>query len=262
MLLLSTVTLVGYLTCGMRRPSLLPAGIFVGVVLLVRYAARTRVDEQAVTFLLLALAALTSLVRFPFGAPVYFCFVAPLALLAWLAMFQLAGFRARLHGFFPVVLLGSLVAFGFVVNHGVLYRVGIRPMSNPQTVILDRGTAWIRVTPEHRAIYRRAALLLRRHSTGEYIFAGPDTPELYVLSGRRNPTRSIFDLLDPSSSARGRQLLRTLDERHVTAIAINSSPAFSEPLGKDVVARLRVEYPRHERVGSFEIRWKSAGAHP
>jgi hypothetical protein len=200
------------------------------------------------------------LVQFPFGAPVYFCFVAPLAVLAWLALFCRSGYRTRLHGYFPLVFLCSLVVFGFVVNHGMLYRYGLRPMSNPQTVILDRGTAWIRVTPEQRAIYRRAALLLRRHSAGQYVFAGPDTPELYVLSGRRNPTRSLFDLLDPTDSARGRHLLGTLDERHVTAIAINFFPAFSEPLEKDVVARLRAEYPRHERVGSFEIRWKPAGA--
>ena len=133
-------------------------------------------------------------------------------------------------------------------------------MSNPQTVILDRGTAWIRVAPEERSIYLRAALLLRRHSTGAYIFAGPDTPELYVLSGRRNPTRSLFDLLDPSNSARGKQLFRTLEGRRVSAIAINFRPGFSDPLGKDVVARLRERYPHHERVGSFEVRWKSAVA--
>ena len=41
-----------------------------------------------------------------------------------------------------------------------------------------------------------------------YIFAGPDTPEIYALTGLRNPTRSLFDYLDPSNSARGEHLLR------------------------------------------------------
>ena len=127
-------------------------------------------------------------------------------------------------------------------------------------MILDRGRAWIRVSPTQRVVYLETSALLRAHARGQYIFAGPDTPEIYALTGLRNPTRSLFDVLDPSNSARGKHLLDTLEERHVTAIAINSSPAFSVPLGRDVVARLRSGYPHHERVGSFEIRWKSARA--
>ncbi len=259
-LLASTVTFVGYQILWHTTAALLPMGILLGVALLGGRLRGEHVEERPVMFLLLALATFMSLVQFPFGVPVYFCFVAPLAVLMWLAMFHFTGFRCRLHGVFPLVLLGSLVVFGLLVSHGVLYRVGLRPVSNPQTVILDRGTAWIRVTPEERSIYGRAALLLRRHSTGAYIFAGPDTPELYVLSGRRNPTRSLFDLLDPSNSARGEHLFATLDERHVSAIAINSRPGFSDPLGKGVVARLRAKYPHHERVGWFEVRWRSAVA--
>ena len=127
--------------------ALLPTGILVGVALLGRRLRREHAAERPVVFLLLALATFMSLVQFPFGVPVYFCFVAPLAVLAWLAMFHFTGFTSRQHGVFPIVLLGSLVVFGFVVSHGVLYREGTRPMSNPQTVILDRGTAWIRVAP-------------------------------------------------------------------------------------------------------------------
>jgi hypothetical protein len=255
-LVASSVTFVGYQMLWFSVTALLPAGVLLGVFVLLRYRERTERADQAVTYLLLALAALMSLVQFPFGAPVYFCFVAPLAMLAWLAMFRLAGFSARLHGFFPLIFLCALVVFGFVVNHGTLYEAGLQPVSNSHTAVLDRGTAWIRVTPEQRSVYRRAAFLLRRHSSSPYIFAGPDTPELYVLSGRRNPTRSLFDLLDPSNSARGRHLLRTLDERRITAIAINHVPSFSNPLGGDVVDRLRVEYPHRERVSTFEIRWK------
>ena len=83
-----------------------------------------------------------------------------------------------------------------------------------------------------------------------------------MLAGRRNPTRSLFDLLDPSNSARGAHLFGTLEQRHVSAIAVNSRPGFSDPLEKDVVARLRATYPQHERVGSFDVRWKSAVARP
>ncbi len=108
------------------------------------------------------------------------------------------------------MLLAAIVAFGFVVNHSVLYRDGTRPNGNPQTVILDRDRAWIRVSPAQRAVYLETSALLRAHARGEYVFAGPDTPEIYALTGLRNPTRSLFDALDPSNSARGEHLLDTL----------------------------------------------------
>jgi len=79
---------------------------------------------------------------------------------------------------------------------------------------------------------------------------------LYVLSGLRNPTRSLFDVLDPSGSARGEKLVNTLKLRNVSAIAINRLPAYSPPLGSNVVARLRGMYPQSRLVGPFEIRWR------
>ena len=63
------------------------------------------------------------------------------------------------------------------------------------------------------------------------VYAGPDTPEIYALTGLRNPTRSLFDYLDPIGlRARTRDLLRALRSRGVTAIVINRDPASPTPL--------------------------------
>ena len=78
LLLLSTVTLVGYLTMWYTTTSLLPVGIIVGVAVLARDADPGPRVRQTPVFLLLSLSAFIGLVQFPFGAPVYFCFVAPL----------------------------------------------------------------------------------------------------------------------------------------------------------------------------------------
>ncbi len=83
----------------------------------------------------------------------------------------------------------------------------------------------------------------------------PDTPEIYALTGLRNPTRSLFDYLDPSNSARGRNLLRTLRSHGVTAIVINARPPVSTRLDRATVAELRDRYPHYRRVGAFRIRW-------
>ena len=236
LLLVSTTTLAGYLTMWHATTSLLPVGVLVGVAVLTRHAEPGVQAERMPLFLLLALSAFVGLVQFPFGAPAYFCFVAPLGVLAWLAMFRHTPLHRSIHRIFPSMLLAAIVAFGFVVDHGALYRDGTGPHGNSQNVVLDRDRAWIRVSPAHRATYFATMALLRTHARGEYVYAGPDTPEIYALTGLRNPTRSLFDYLDPSNSARGRNLLRTLRSHGVTAIVINARPRFSTRLDRATVA--------------------------
>ena len=151
-------------------------------------------------------------------------------------MFRHTPLAAARNRIFPTLLLAAVVAFGFVVNHGVLYREGLRPTGNPQTVVLDRDRAWIRVIPRERDVYLETSALLRSHTRGDFVYAGPDTPEIYALTDLRNPTRSLFDYLDPSGSARGQALLHALRSHGVTAIAINRRPAFSAPLDARTVA--------------------------
>jgi hypothetical protein len=256
-LLLLSTTVSGYVTLWYATTTLLPVGVMLGVVLLARPSAAGLGRDGSPLYLLLALSAFVALVQFPFAAPVYFSFVAPLAVLAWLAMFRHPALHGAVNRVFPVAVLAAIVAFGFVVNHGVLYRDGLRLRPNPQTVILDPKVAWIRVSPTDRFVYSRTSALIAAHARGSYIFAGPDTPEIYALTGRRNPTRSLFDYLDPSNSARGENLERTLRAHGVTTIVINSRPAFSKRLDARTVSRLRHAYPRHARVGLFDVRWKN-----
>ena len=173
LVLVSTVTLVGYQTMWYTTTSLLPVGVFVGVAVLARHADPGARAPLTSVFLLLALTAFVGLVQFPFGAPVYFCFVAPLAVLAWLAMFRHTPLHKSSSRIFPSLLLASIVAFGFVVNHSLLYWDGMRPNGNPQTVILDRDRAWIRVRPMHRAVYLETSALLRAHARGRVHLCRP-----------------------------------------------------------------------------------------
>jgi hypothetical protein len=207
-------------------------------------------------FLLLALATFASFVQFPFGAPIYFCYLAPLFTLAAIAALRYAGAAG---GLLPVALLVTYTLFGFIwLDRGAIYFFGVAPYTNPQTVILDHRRASIRVTPADRIVYRDVTALLRRHTLGPFTYAGPDAPELYFLSGLKNPTRSLSDFLDTSESARGNTLLRTLSARRVTAIAINLHPGFSDGLDTPTLRQLRLDYPMHVRVGHFVVRWRES----
>jgi hypothetical protein len=235
--------------------SLAPFVVVVGAIAVTTRRGCNTDDPRTMAVLwLLLLAGLGSLTQFPFGAPIYFCYVAPLVGLAAVAAIQHV--RAG-RGLLPTALLVALAVFGFVsVDRTSVPDLGRGFERDRSTVILDDERASIRVSAADRATYQRIAALIRLHASGRFVFAGPDAPEVYFLSGFENPTRSLFDFLDASDSARGAALLSTLRERRVNVIAVNDQPEFSDPLEGPVVSRLDALYPVHERVGRFDIRWQ------
>ena len=205
------------------------------------------------TFLLLAVAAFASMVQYPFGELIYFCYCAPLFALAAIAVSRYARAPGAL---LPVAVLVAFTLFGFAwLDRETIYLGSLGPYSNPQTVILDHRRASIRVTPADRADYGSIVALLRSHARGRFTYAAPDAPEIYFLTDLKNPTRSYGGYLD-KASPHGSRLLQVLNERGVTAVAINHRPSFSNGIGSATLRALRGGYPISKRVGSFEVRWK------
>lgn len=249
-------TLVGYQAVWHTARALLPCVVVLGVIAITRTIGSDRGNSsfQPVAYLLLAMTAFLALNQFPFGAPIYFCYVASIVVLAAIAVLRLIGIE---NSVVPGAILMTLVLIGFTrLDNGDVRTLGWTPAVRPQDVILDPQRASIRVSSSERDVYRSAAALLEEHSRGRFAFAGPDTPELYVLSGLRNPTRSLFDALDPTDSARGQRLVATLLAHGVTAIAINLEPTFSRPLDEPTLTKLRSLFPRSAQVSQFEIRWR------
>ena len=96
---------------------------------------------------------------------------------------------------------------------------------------------------------------LQAHSGGDYAFAGPDSPQIYFLADLRNPTRSLFDFLDTTDSARGNALIQRLAATGVTAVVLNTSSTLSSPLDTRTLGQLAKLYPRAERIGRYQVRW-------
>ena len=60
--------------------------VVIGAAVLLRRWRSVEIERREILFLLLALAALTTLVQFPFGIPLYYCYAAPLVALAAVAV--------------------------------------------------------------------------------------------------------------------------------------------------------------------------------
>ena len=119
--------------------------------------------------------------------------------------------------------------------------------------LLDRGG--LRVSGEEKAEYETVVRLLREHSDGGFVYAAPDCPEVYFLSGLDNPTPTLFDFFD---DPRGRtsRVLEQIDHRDVHVVAINRRPSFSDEMPRDLTEALVDRFPHATEVGRFQVRWK------
>ena len=209
---------------------------------------------RAKLFLVLVVTAMCSLIQFPYSAPNYFCYVAPLGVLAGAALVSgksaIVKWNSSLLAM--VLLVYAVWQVGPVFIHNLCWG-NVKYEANYALRIPNAGG--IRVPVGEGQVYDRLAKVIREHARGEYIFAAPDCPEVYFLTGHRNPTRTFYDFFadDKNNTASVIQLVRT---NNITLIVLNSQPQFSPPMRKDLISTLGAEFPQHEIVGQFDVRWR------
>jgi hypothetical protein len=106
-----------------------------------------------------------------------------------------------------------------------------------------------------RDTYERLVAALREHTHGSYVFATPDCPEVYFLSGLQNPTRTLYDFFDDPSQ-RTTRVVSALETHEVTAVALNREARFSRGIPIELEAALDSLYPATDTVGRFLVRWR------
>ncbi len=74
----------------------IPVTTLIGVTLLLRKARQEQRQQTSQVMLLIAVASLCSVVQFPFSAPVYFCCVVPLGILAFIGLADMVSDGRRL----------------------------------------------------------------------------------------------------------------------------------------------------------------------
>lgn len=201
---------------------------------------------------LLCVMALCNLIQYPYFVANYFCYVAPLVLLCAVALAAHLRIATRA---VPAMVIAFYLAFAVGrVNRTTLYTMPIAYRTYLPTTTLRLPRGGIEVPTYHAEGYEQLIPLLRAHARGGYTWASPDAPEIYFLSGLRNPTRSLFDFFD-DTTGRTARILQTLDSHGVTAIVLNRLVIFSPPPSDDLVAALEKRYPYAANVGPFHVRW-------
>lgn len=265
-----TATVAGLLACGMLL-AIVNYNAYIGVwsaaywilpvltvaaCYLLMHSARLRANPTAREriFLLLSIAALCSLVEFPFSSPIYFCYIAPLAILALAAVLE--PFPRVPQTMLEVLFIGFLLFAVFEVTPGFIYVMGFRYAPNAQHFLLDGDRAGgLRTDGQTSSVYNQLIPLVRAHAGDGDIYAGPDAPEVYFLAGYPNLTPNIYDFLGDAAQQRERvrQMIRNL---RVRVIVVNNKPALSPELDENLLEEIARAFPNGAMVGNFAIRWR------
>lgn len=112
----------------------------------------------------------------------------------------------------------------------------------------------LRVAPKERAFYEwLVPLILRNSGTKDSILALPVNPELYFMTGRRNPTRFHNSALGLRTDKEVENLLSTLAVDPPAVVIFNRRDKYVTPNTLKVMARVRQTYRLIASRDGFEV---------
>ena len=252
-LLLSSSQNVPFVVALTSAWGIIPVLIVAGLGVLYSTSKGNEPDSEGdqTLLLLLCMTALFSIIQFPFASG-YFCYVAPLAIL--LASNLLSRFSRP-----PRMVLYSAFAFYalfaalIVQPHFLSRRYKIDYDSTPLTLPRVGG---IRVSRDAAAQYTELIPFIKKIAGGDAIFAGPDCPEIYFLSGIKNQTPIIFDSLEDTRDYE--RNMKSLFDRpnFLKAVVLHDATVYTafqlQILRPLVVSR----FPNSRKIGSFTVYWR------
>ena len=216
---------------------------------------RRGVTDARMTVLLFAssgMAAWMSLSQFPFAAPIYFCYVAPLALVAGILVFRQAVPVRRLSDG-PTIAVAALFAL-LSMNRGYVWNVGafheVQHLDTPLTL----SRAHLHVAEDEAAVFNKLVPLVLQHAGSRGLVAGPDTPDVYFLTGQFSPSGRLFDFFSGQTGVTEDQ--RLAEWTRADVIVLFHGERFAPPLPESLVGRLRREFTQGESLPPFEVRWR------
>ena len=231
------------------RP-LTPLLVTLALVLLLRRDPSC--EHRRRLYLLASVVAFTSLIQYPYAFGTYFFYVAPLIFLLMADVWQRT----------PEARPAQMCAGGFLVAFAVLWlngaevrHFGVAHATSGERLLLAPDRVNLRVPLVQKHGYAAIAeLVQRRTQAADDVWAGPDAPEIYFLTHKRNPSRTFYQFFDPDAEA---ELLRLAAGPDLRLVVINRRPEFSPALSPATLAVLAESFPEAADIGPMQIRWRS-----
>jgi hypothetical protein len=222
---------------------------FAVVIFAERIELSTRRRQQL--FLLAAVTTYASLIQYPYSGGYYFFYAAPCGVLLATYLFAFQPVRSRLLPTAAFVLTVGFVVLRMHFPGPSITGGPYAPRTATASVGLERCN--LIVTKEQADLYRGVVRFIQQHSTpGEAIYAAPDSPEIYFLSGRKNPTRSFYELFREKSGMDDQGLLDCLNRWQVRVVILKHFSEFSSGVSPQLRREIETRFPEQAKFVSGE----------
>ena len=200
-------------------------------------------------FFATSLSAFFNLHQFPYAIPFYQFFCLPLIILSLVVMVTHKGGTNRNSTVLPTCAIVALICF-------CMFRFGIDGVWGqymPSVKSRRVSISGINTTPEIAGDYMRIRKLANDVlSESQTILAGPDCPEVYFFTGRKNPTPYMYDIF-VTDNFYEEKLFQLSESDEIGMVIFNMAPEFSDRWRVELFNRMREEYPYYEDVGRFIV---------
>jgi len=243
----AAIAQVIWLSAELSTPVFVILGVAV-VVLRPSFADDLSPRRQQQVVLMLALVAVCSLVQFPFSVKIYFCYFAPLLVLAVVSVTKTTKRFGNPHVLACVLAFYALFAVTRVAPSTVYDNHGFKVPPIHETLNLPRAGALRVVYPQ---MYEAAIRSVLEHAGTGPVLATPECPEVYFLSGLNNPTKN-----DGALSAN--DMLHAIQENDaMNVVVINALSVFSQStLTPELIRTVSMHFPQRVQIGKYWIFWR------
>lgn len=212
-------------------------------------------QRVAAAFLLVATAGVFSLVQYPLSHGIYFLYVAPLVVVSALGLLAVL---------YPQQRLPSLLMSGWIGAFAVCWMLpgrttllGVEYKDSLKAEHIEAARCPTLCDPYTALEYSELIKEVHKHTPpGSPILALPDSPDVYFLTGCRNPTRTFFDAFDYDygTPERDARLLRTIREEGINVLVMRNLIEFSpQAMNPALWKKLMKLFPhsRQLKIGGF-----------
>ena len=227
--------------------TLTPLVVLLGAAVVLAAGKRsgpTKLQQQRI-MVLISLAAVCTLVQYPWAASIYLSYSLPLTLLAAVAIVATA--KKQPGTYVLAAVTGFYLLFGVIMLvpdyvYELTHKVG-----RMDELHLERAGG-LRIN--YAANFAGLIHFLQQHSPNGLMYAGNDCPELYFLSGLRNVTQD-------DGGAPPEETLKAVRSDNLNLVVINDAPLFpGAAMRPEVRAEVMKRFPHTTRFGFFQVFWK------
>ena len=227
--------------------TLTPLVVLLGAAVVLAASKRsgpTKLQQQRIV-LLISLAAVCTLVQYPWAASIYLSYSLPLTLLAALAIVATA--RKQPGTYVLAAVTGFYLLFGVVMLVPDYVYEFTHKVGRMDELHLQRAGG-LRVN--YAANFEGLIQFLQQHSPNGLMYAGNDCPELYFLSGLKNATSS-------DGGAPPEEVLKALQSDDLKLVVINEAPLFpAARMNPEIRAEVMRKFPHSLQTGIFHVFWR------